>query len=176
VIQQVVGALEQEGRVSPVDLGISLLALGELARERDLEYLTRGVFVQTGGEEGLLTAYLRDRLERIGEEDRAGVLRAVSQLVEPFTGQRVAEGRKVEELVGAAELPAPRLGAHLSYLASPQVRLLEPLPPPPEPPGAYRLAHERFVAADPPEPRPPSNRPAPPAPPRSPAAEAPKRE
>lgn len=62
VVEELVEGLAVEGGVSPVDIGVSLLALGQLTSERE-EFWSLNEFRETGGEVGLLTRYLEEVLE-----------------------------------------------------------------------------------------------------------------
>jgi hypothetical protein len=133
------------GRVSPVDVGILLLVLQELARATEGHRLTAEHYRRAGGSEGLLTQYVGDRLDEIDAIDRAAVLRAVWALVDSENDLRIAAGKPISDLRSAAAIDPKVLGRHLSYLASTKVRVLEQLPSAGTDP-IYRLAHDRLVA------------------------------
>lgn len=57
-------AAAREGRVAAVDLGIGLLVLSELATQKGRSHLSLDDYRFAGGSAGLLTGYLRDRLDR----------------------------------------------------------------------------------------------------------------
>jgi hypothetical protein len=98
-----------------------------------------------GGAEGLLTAYISDRLERFGVGEQEGVMKALLALADLDTNQRIAEGKTADELSAVARLSPERLGLCLEYLASSHVRLLEKVALPSSDQTYYRLPHERVV-------------------------------
>jgi hypothetical protein len=134
-----------DGRISAVDVGIGLLVLSELAIRKNKAHLGMEDYRFAGGAKGILTAYISDRLERFGDTEREGVMKALLALVDLETNQRIAEGKSVSELLPIAQLPAQRLGSCLEYLASPQVRLLETVAAAIAAGRKYRLPHERLI-------------------------------
>jgi Leucine-rich repeat (LRR) protein len=134
-----------DGRISAVDVGIGLLVLSGLAIRKSKSHLGMEDYRFAGGAEGILTAYIGDRLERFGDTEREGVMKALLALVDLETNQRIAEGKSVSELLATAQLPAQRLGSCLEYLASPQVRLLETITTATADGQKYRLPHERLI-------------------------------
>ena len=134
-----------DGRISAVDVGIGLLVLSELAIRKNKAHLGMEDYRFAGGAKGILTAYISDRLERFGDSEREGVMKALLALVDLETNQRIAEGKSVGELLTTAQLPAQRLGSCLEYLASPQVRLLETVTAATADGQKYRLPHERLI-------------------------------
>jgi hypothetical protein len=145
LVTDLVQAAAREGRVAAVDLGIGLLVLSELAAQKGTSYLSLDDYRFAGGSAGLLTGYLRDRLDRFREAEREAVLKALLALADRDTQQRLAEGRSLDELAQEATWSPLRLQACLDYLAAPHVRLLEK---PSVSPGHlpwYRLPHERLI-------------------------------
>jgi hypothetical protein len=138
-------AKNPEGRISAVDVGISMLVLSELAIGKSKSHLGMEDYRFAGGATGILTAYISDRLERFGDTEREGVMKALLALVDLQNDQRIAEGKTVSELLPIAQLPAQRLGSCLEYLASPQVRLLETVTADTADDQKYRLPHERLI-------------------------------
>jgi hypothetical protein len=144
VVQAVIAGVTIEGRVSPADIGISLLVLSELSGEETLAYsLTH--FRESGGQEGLLTRYLERLLEQFVEAERQEVLQALLALIDLERDQRLADGRLREELVQLVRpASAIRFAAALRFLASGKARILEELP---GSSPSYRLSHERLIPA-----------------------------
>jgi hypothetical protein len=138
-------AVDRDGRVSPVDIGIGMLVLSGLAIRKNDGHLNKNDYRFAGGAEGILTAYVSDRLERFGEAERQGVMKGLLAFANLDNNQRIPEGKTVDDLCTVAQLPPTRLGACLDYLASPQVRLLERLPTAADGPQKYRLPHDRII-------------------------------
>jgi hypothetical protein len=131
--------------VSPVDIGIGMLVLQDLAARRNKQHLSLQDYRFAGGAEGLLTDYLRDSLERVSQTDRDAILKALIGLADLKTDQRIADGRSCRELASEAELPERLLRRHLDFLASPDVRPLEALTTREGAEPRYRLPHERLI-------------------------------
>jgi len=137
LVEELVEGVAVEGKVSPADIGISLLVLSELAGARPDGSLSLDDFRESGGQAGLLTRYLEKLLELFPETERPEVLRGLLALVDLEKDQRLAEGRtlaEVEESVRPAS--PPRFAAALRFLASGKARVLEELP---GEPVRYRL-------------------------------------
>ena len=132
----------EDGRISPVDIGITLLALNERALGKRDRHLDKGDYRIAGGATGLLAEYMSRQLDRYQESDRSKILLALLELADLVKDHRLPEGRTPEQLAGKLLLPTGMLETHLKDLASPQVRLLEALPN-----DAYRLPHERLIPA-----------------------------
>ena len=146
VIRRLAGSIAQDGKVSPVDIGISLFVLSELAGRADAA-IDDTLYQAAGEEAGLLASYIKDRMAaRIPDYEQEPVMLALLHLIDPETDQRVAEGRTVAELVEASGLPPPRLENHLGYFESRSVRLLEGIVSEAQS-KTYRLAHERLIPA-----------------------------
>jgi hypothetical protein len=132
----------EDGRISPVDIGITMLALNERALGKRDRHLDKGDYRIKGGATGLLAEYISSQLERYQGSERSKILMTLLELADLGRDQRLPEGRTPEQLAKKMGLPTAMLGAYLKDLASPQVRLLEALPT-----GAYRLPHERLIPA-----------------------------
>jgi len=141
LVDDLVNAAARDGRVAAVDLGIGLLVLSELAVRKGTSALYLADYRFAGGAEGLLTAYLRDRLERFPDAEREAVLKALLALTNRETSQRLAEGRSLDALAQEASWPQLRLQSCLDYLAAPHVRLLEKPSVSPGHLPSYRLPH-----------------------------------
>ncbi|MCP5002825.1 MAG: SUMF1/EgtB/PvdO family nonheme iron enzyme [Planctomycetes bacterium] len=149
VLQEMVNAMTEKGKVSPVEIGIGMMVLKELG-ESDSD-ISLGKFRDAGGVTGLLSTYIRGKLEDgIPEHEHSQVQNALLDLIDPeTTHQRLSQGKSSLELSQKAQLPPNRMLRNLRYLASQNVRILEELPPKQQHrPGAmYRLAHERLIPA-----------------------------
>jgi energy-coupling factor transporter ATP-binding protein EcfA2 len=121
LLKDLTEAIAQDNRISPVDIGITMLALHELARDRLDTELTVQQYRLAGGAEGLLTNYIQQALERYKTSERNSVLLALLSLADPSSDRRIAEGKTLDELSDAARTANARLGPMLSYLASPAV-------------------------------------------------------
>jgi AAA ATPase domain len=82
LVTDLVQAAARDGRVAAVDLGIGLLVLGELAAGKGTSHLSLDDYRFAGGSAGLLTGYLRDRLDRFHEAERQAVLKALLALTD----------------------------------------------------------------------------------------------
>ncbi|MEA2563228.1 MAG: hypothetical protein QOH06_4732 [Acidobacteriota bacterium] len=145
LVEELVEGVAVEGKVSPADIGISLLVLSELAGDRPDGSLSLDDFRESGGQAGLLTRYLERLLEQLPEAERPEVLRGLLSLVDLEKDQRLAEGRTLAELEESVK-PAspPRFAAALRFFASGKARVLEELP---GELARYRLVHERLIPA-----------------------------
>ena len=130
-----------EARISPVDIGITLLALNERALAKADRHLNKGDYQIAGGATGLLADYVSNRLERYRADERSSIVQSMLELADLSKDQRLAQGLLPDQLADKARLPVAIMQRYLNDLASPQVRLLELL----SPPGAYRLSHERLI-------------------------------
>src|SRR5262249_22460699 len=136
-------AANQDGRVSAVEIGIGMLVLSGLSIRKGKQYLKIDDYRFAGGAQGLLTAYIRDRLERFGIGERESIMKALLALADLDMNQRIPEGKTTDELTAVAKLSPERLGPYLEWLASSQVRLLEKVAPAFSNRTHYRLTHER---------------------------------
>lgn len=143
LVEELVEGVTVEGKISPADIGISLLVLSELAGGRPDGSLSLDDFRESGGQAGLLTRYLERLLEQFPETERPEVLRGLLALIDLEKDQRLAEGRTLAELEEVVK-PAspPRFAAALRFLASAKARVLELGEP-----VRYRLVHERLIPA-----------------------------
>jgi AAA+ ATPase superfamily predicted ATPase len=117
-----------EARVSPVDIGITLLALNERALSKPDRHLDKGDYRIAGGAIGLLAEYVSSQLDRYQPGERSAILAALLELADLSKDQRLPEGRTPGQLAENVPLATAVLERYLKDLASPQVRLLEALP------------------------------------------------
>ncbi len=150
VIKEMIKAMSDKGKVSPVEIGIGMMVLNELYAGPESD-LSLGKFQEAGGVTGLLRAYIKGKLEDgMPEHERPLVQAALLELIDPETShQRLAQGKTAEELARAAQLPLHRMQHNLRYLAAQEVRILEERrdKSSPESQARYRLAHERLIPA-----------------------------
>jgi ABC-type dipeptide/oligopeptide/nickel transport system ATPase subunit len=143
VIEDLVKSISGDGRVSPADIGISLLVLSELVGGRPDASLSQDDFRESGGQAGLLTRYLERLFEQLPDSERRELLQALLSLIDLERDQRLAEGRTLEQMKESARPTVPvRFERALAHLASGKSRVLEELP------GdflSYRLVHERLI-------------------------------
>jgi transcriptional regulator with XRE-family HTH domain len=138
-----------EDRISPVDIGITLLALNERARANPDSHLAKGDYQIGGGATGLLAEYVSSRLDRYRPDERSNILKIMLALADlgiaglVGNDRRLAQGLLPDQLADKVGLPVKTVRGYLRDLASPQVRLLELL----SPSDAYRLSHERLIPA-----------------------------
>ena len=133
---------DEEDRISPVDIGITLLALNERALAKATRHLDKGDYKVAGGATGLLAEYMSNQLDRFGVDERATILKAMLELADLGNDQRLTQGLLPEQLASKIGFIAT-VQRYVNYLELPQVRLLERL----SLSGAYRLSHERLVPA-----------------------------
>ena len=131
-----------EDRVSPVDIGITLLALNERALGKPKRHLDKGDYQIAGGAVGLLADYVSSRLDRYRLDERSNILKLMLELADLNNDQRLAQGLPPDELARKVGLPEVSVRRYLNDLASAQARLLELLSS-----GSYRLSHERLIPA-----------------------------
>jgi internalin A len=147
VVDSLVEAATVEGEVSPVDVGIGLLALAEMSERRGGKTVTIRDYQFAGGAEGLLTQYIGRCMELFAKEDRETILKAMLAMRDAEGRQRIAEGLGIDELAKEAGAEARLLKPMLDRLAQRDVRLLEIVTTPNEPAPRYRLPHERLIPA-----------------------------
>lgn len=144
VVNEIVrGAMTPDG-VLPVDLGIGLLVLSELARRKGTKEISDRDFRVAGGSAGLLATYVQQQLDSLylASIDRERLVKGLLTLVDLQKNRRITEGRSSEDIVAVAGIE-PSYGRRcLDRLASRTVRLLEPLPE-----DHMRLPHDRLAAA-----------------------------
>ncbi|HEX2252560.1 MAG TPA: hypothetical protein VHQ65_04770 [Thermoanaerobaculia bacterium] len=139
--EQIVEEIAEEGSVSPVDLGITLQVLHRQPKLAD----DPAAFRALGGHAGLLTFYLEMLLEAHPPGVSEEIFRALLALIDEDEERRLAEGRRLDELLEIARPRSPRqLAWSLEALAQPGVRVLEPVD---GGSATYRLVHERFIPA-----------------------------
>jgi len=145
VLTAMLNSMAEHGKVSPVDIGIGMLVINEAASINSSTFSTED-YQNAGKVEGILGVYINKHLERLPEFERSVMLSIFLEMVEEEDPhQRRAGGRKILELEKISHLPIQRLRANLAYFSSAYVRLLEPIPPPPNSPQAYRLSHEKLI-------------------------------
>jgi hypothetical protein len=138
------GIVDENGRVSPVEIGISLLALSQLELGRSSLSLRQ--YLDAGGLATLLATYLDGKLDRYTPREREEIGKALLRLIDSQNGQRLAAGLTAEELhAAAAAIPAASFFRALESLESPRTRVLEVVPD--VQPPHYRLVHERLIPA-----------------------------
>lgn len=147
VVDNLVEAATVEGEVSPVDIGIGLLALAELHDRQGGQTITLDDYQFAGGAEGLLTQYIGRCLDTFPEADRQTILDAMLALREPENYRRIAEGKTCAELAEETKADPVRLKTRLERLTRRDMRLLEAVAPTDESDTHYRLPHERLIPA-----------------------------
>jgi hypothetical protein len=70
-----------------------MLVLSGLAARKNKRHLSKNAYRFAGEAEGILTAYTSDRLERFGEAEQQGVMKALLALCDPGNNRRIAEGK-----------------------------------------------------------------------------------
>ncbi len=142
VVDALVDSVAVGGTVSPVDLGVTLLGLGELTGGEGASRVSAGDFQASGGPAWLLTRYLERQMAFFSPAQRGELLLALLALADRGQDQRLAEGLSLAELAEKAH-PLSLTDFHqaLDFFASSRVRVLEPLEE-----ARYRLIHERFIA------------------------------
>ena len=132
----------QPDRVSPLDISIGLESLAHFAQERGVDQVTMNDYQLAGGAEGLLLAFVQQKLDEVPEPVRGPLLKGiVLTLVDLATNQRVADGATADAIATQALLPVETVKPWLDRLTNPRVRLLENVAP-----AGYRLPHERMVS------------------------------
>lgn len=136
---------DKNERIPPVEIGIAMLVLCELADSLPQREVRLKDYRFAGMSAGLLTDYLRARFEELPEEDHGELLKALLRLIETDSQKRLANGLPLAALHRGVNLPLARLQRYLDLFASRQVRALEII----EFEGVrhYRLPHERMVPA-----------------------------
>lgn len=146
VVEDLLKAAATPDGISPVDIGIGLLVLGELFGRSGGRPISIDDYKFVGGADGVLTEYLRGRLERFAEEDRALLLRVMLELRDPaLTFQRLAEGASAATLSDRLNAPLEHINRLLHRVVHSDMRLLEEIENS-EPPR-FRLPHERYIPA-----------------------------
>ena len=127
--------------VSPVDVAIGVLSLANFAQERGTAHVGLAEYKLSGGAEGLLLSFVRQKLEEIPEAICAPLLKGMAlALVNPSINQRVAEGATAAVIAAKAEVQEGFLVPWLERLSHPRIRVLERAGP-----SRYWLPHERLV-------------------------------
>jgi hypothetical protein len=144
LVDDLIAAMKNdEARISPVDIGITLLSLNERALAKPSRHLDKGDYQIGGGTTGLLAEYISGRLDHFRSEERNTILKAMLELADLGSDQRLAQGLPPDQMAKTLGSPVATLQRYLDYLSSPQVRLLEVLPSS----NTYRLSHERLIPA-----------------------------
>jgi transcriptional regulator with XRE-family HTH domain len=144
LVEDLVASMKnEEDRISPVDIGITLLALNERALTKESRHLDKGDYRIAGGATGLLAEYISSVLDRYPVGERSTVVQAMLELADLSSDKRLAQGLSPDKLADKVKLPVTTLQRYLNDLASPQMRLLEFL----SSSGTYRLSHERLIPA-----------------------------
>jgi hypothetical protein len=145
VVDALVDGVAIDDHVSPVDLSVTLLGLGELAGTDGTPHLSIEKFRLSGGPTGLLIRYLERQLSLIPPNERNELLAALPALIDLDLNQRRAEGLNLTELAKRANPTSlARFEAALNFLASSKARILE-IHSSEAGESRYRLLHERFI-------------------------------
>ena len=144
-----IDTVKREDRLSPVDIGIGLLMLQELASQKQKQELSLADYQFAGGSQGLFMLFLKNKIEERFDDkhEQEALFKALLALVDLNRNQRIAEGKLLTELIEQAQGLGGRLLEYaLDYFASGQVRLLEKIV---RTDGnvAYRLPHECMIPA-----------------------------
>jgi Leucine Rich repeats (2 copies) len=146
LLKDLLASFRSKEGVSPVDIGISMLVLDNLAHGKGEKRLTVGDYKLAGGSGGVLTNYLSRQLERLAPDERKEIYKILLRLADLTKNKRLSGGKTLTELAAGAKMPLRLLEAELDRLSSPQVRLLERCPPSPtHKEKSYRLPHERLI-------------------------------
>lgn len=142
-----INSVHRDKRLSPVDIGIGLLMLQELAVEKKQPKLSLADYQFAGGSQGLFVLFLTNKIEQRfdNKREQEAFFEALLELVDLNNDQRIAEGKSFVELSAKAKgLKEQALESALNYFASGQVRLLEKIV---RADGckAYRLLHESMI-------------------------------
>ncbi len=139
-----ISSVVRQSGVSPVDIAIGVLSLANFAQQSGNTHIGVTEYELAGGSEGLLLAFVQQKLEEIPENIRAPLLKGlVLALIDLSNNQRIAEGETAAAIAAKAEAPESTLTTWLERFAHPRVRLLERI-------GnsnskRYRFPHERLV-------------------------------
>lgn len=145
VVDELVSGIAENGLVSPLDLGVTLLSLHEVAGEGQQGSVSLSEFRAGGGPAGLLTRYLERILAPFTTAEQSELKAALLGLVDLDSNQRLAEGLTATGLIERVRPASPdRFRGALELLASRRARVLEPLPDVAGEPR-FRLLHERFI-------------------------------
>lgn len=147
VVNNLINSATVESKISPVEIGIGLLALSELFELNGRNTITIKDYQFMGGAEGLLTQYIKRCLNIFPEEEQKNILKALLALCNPETRTRVAEGLTIEELAKEGEAETHRLKWQFDRLEKRDTRLIETVSVLNGTLKKYRLSHERLVSA-----------------------------
>jgi hypothetical protein len=129
-----------KGTVLPVQVGIAMSVLSDLRKRLEKNELRFDDYRNAGGSETLLTLYLQNHLIDLDAAERQAVFRSLLELVdqEKEPPQRAPEGRALERLAAAANLPQTAMQFYLKILV--EARVLDKTEP-----EVFRLQHDLFV-------------------------------
>jgi Leucine-rich repeat (LRR) protein len=149
LVDNFINSVQHDGKLSPVDIGIGLLMLQELASQKQRQELNLADYQFAGGSQGLFVSFLKTKIEQrfVDKQEQEALFKALLELIDLQRNQRIAEGKTLIELAEKAQDLEPRLLEYaLEHFASQQVRLLEKIT---HSDGtlAYRLPHESMISA-----------------------------
>jgi AAA ATPase domain len=147
VVTNLMQAATTDDEVLPVDIGIGLLVLSELHERQSGKTVTIDDYKFAGEAEGLLTQYINRCLERFPQIEQETILKALLELRDPATNQRLAEGLTAEKIAETVSAEPQQLKLQLGYLSQRDVRLLETVTNSTDTTVRYRLPHERLIPA-----------------------------
>ena len=142
-------SVSRNERVSPVDIGIGLLMVNELANRKQNRQLTLEDYHFAGGSQGLFVSFMNTKIEErfSDKKEQETLFKALLELIDLNRNQRVAEGKTLEELTANAQgILVKHLEYALDYFASDQVRMLEKVICHGKA-ACYRLPHESMIPA-----------------------------
>src|SRR5262249_29335206 len=105
LLDDIVSSMKGKLGVSPVDIGISMLVLNDLAQRTGKAHLSVDDYRVEGGSTGVLTAYINDRLNRLSDAERQEMFKVLLALAEPGSNRRIPEGKSLSELAHDSALP-----------------------------------------------------------------------
>lgn len=149
LVQNFIQSVQNDGRLSPVIIGIGLSMFQELANSKQISHLELQHYSFAGGSQGLFVSFLKDKIEQCFPKkfEQEALFRMLVDLIDLSRNQRQAEGKTLEELMDkAVGLSEQYVEFGLKYLASAQVRLLEKVSRS-NMVLAYRLSHESMIPA-----------------------------
>ena len=115
VLVEMVNAMSDRGKVSPVEIGIGMMVLSELYRGPGSD-ISLGRFKDAGGVTGLLRTYIKGKLEDgMPEHEHSPMQNALLDLIDPdISHQRLSQGKSAPELAKTAQLPLNRMQYNLN--------------------------------------------------------------
>ena len=143
LVDSFIRSVSSSNEVSPLDIGIGVLSLANLAQGLGLTHVSNKDYSLAGGHDGLLFSFVKEQLELIPEHIRLRIIKGAALcLIDPLTGQRLTTGLDSRDFSSAIGLPEPVVSPWLERLAHPRVRLLERIST-----HRYRLSHDRLGPA-----------------------------